>query len=170
MTKKLIAVGSLIMATFIMAATPQSSNKIRGAFSNVTALSSGATNSIQGESDGKNVLATVTLNKQSEIVNLMIVQGDNKLRLPADAYSGINGTQRAWLEERGALTALVLEGTENEKAWRLALLFHEEQLWKRQLSQEDRRSSMVTYYSRDEGMKPSKPENRIALRKRYNKD
>ncbi|NJM50152.1 MAG: hypothetical protein HC843_04100 [Sphingomonadales bacterium] len=151
-----------LIAAMLTAAAPQSPNKMRDAFSPLTALQTDMDNKLSGETDGEMVYATISLDDESRLAAIKLVQDDEELRLPKSAYAGIAGARQAWLEERGALTTLVIEGRSDDKDWRLALLFHPEQLWRRRLSVEGERKDQMTFYDRDEDMKPDDMERRKA--------
>ncbi len=163
MKRKLLAAACCSMAALIMAATPQSPNKMRSAFTPLTYLTNGKTTQLEGESDHEVVSASITLTDKGEMAKIEVIQNDERLRLPQSSYAGLSGTKQAWLEERGALTTLVLEGNAEGKDWRLALLFHPEQLWRRRLSMESQWRDNMTFYDRDEGMETTKPEKRTAF-------
>ncbi len=175
MTNRFLAAGCLGMAILITAASPHnphrlhSDNKLRSAFTVVTPLPGGAVTELQGESDDETVTAAITVSKKGVMDKITLVQDGRTLMLPQNSYAGLTGTQHAWLEERGALTTLVVEGTEmsketgKSKQWRLALLFHPEQLWRRRLSVEGQWRDSMTFYDRDDDMEASQPENRSAI-------
>jgi hypothetical protein len=163
MKRKLLAAACCCMAALIMATAPQSPNKMRSAFTPLTYLTPGDTTQLEGESDGEVVSASITLTDKGEMAEIEVIQ----LRLPQSSYTGLPGTQRAWLEERGALTTLVLEGNAEGKDWRLALLFHPDQLWRTRLSLEDQRRDTMTFYDRDEDMETTTPEKRTAFSRGY---
>jgi hypothetical protein len=163
MKRKILTIAACIMPFFIMAAAPQSPNKLRSAISPLTALSNDDTVYLEGESDDEVVSASVTLNAKGEMAEIEVMQDEGRLRLPQSSYSGLSGARQAWLEERGALTTLVLEGNSQGKDWRLALIFHPKQLWRTRLSVEDQWRDVMTFYDRDEEMQTSKPEKRTAF-------
>ncbi len=173
--KRFSAVGSLCIAVIIMAAAPSSPNKTRSAFSLLTPLSAGKTMQLLGETDKETITATISLSSNSAIADITVVQDGRALLLPLDSYAGITGAQRAWIEERGALTTLVIEGAglidgaAQTKEWRLALLFHPEQLWRRRLSVKGQRRDSMTFYNwdKDKDMETTKPKNRAVVSRGY---
>jgi hypothetical protein len=61
------------------------------------------------------------------------------------------------------MDVIVIEGVTDDKEWRLALLFHPEQLWRRRLSVEGQKKDQMIFYDRDEDdMEPTEMETRKA--------
>ncbi len=133
------------------AETYHTSNLLKDAVTSVHQLADGTRIILSGETDGEPLVAEVEVGENGMLTDLTIRQGDRALRMPADAWNERSGAKYAWLEERGSLTTLVLEGEEEDgRDWRLALLFHPEQLWKRRLSIEGDKSDLFTFYSRED--------------------
>jgi hypothetical protein len=140
------------MMIALPAAAPRSPNLLRDAFSPIVTLEPEKSAVIKGETDGDEpVSANLNLTKEGGIESLTITQDDRPLALHATAIQGLTGATRAWLEERGALTTLVVEGTEAGKDWRMALEFHPKRLWLKRVSREGQGRDEFTYYDRDDG-------------------
>ena len=104
--------------------------------------------------------ATVTLSKQQQLITTIDMTYDGvKLLLPNSAFTSLKGAQLAWLEKRGALATLIIAGEEDGEQWKVALIFHPEQLWKRRFSKDGIRRDEFTFYDRDD-MEPSEAERR----------
>ncbi|MFM9851469.1 MAG: hypothetical protein ACKVOJ_01495 [Sphingomonadaceae bacterium] len=139
------------VALATIGAAPRTANLLRDAITPMTALAPDKVTSLSGESDDEIVTADITLSgKDGAISKVAVMQDGKALRLPDSAFSAISGAKRAWLEERGALTTLVIEGVSAAKDWRLALEFHPKQLWLRRLSREGVAQDSFTYYDRDD--------------------
>jgi hypothetical protein len=130
------AVPMTLAAMAMIAAAPRSPNLLRHAISPVVALEAGKGATLSGESDGERVEARLALSAVAGLETLSISQDGQPLGVAASALQGVSGANRVWLEERGALTTLVVEGASDGKDWRLALEFHDNQLWLRRLSRE----------------------------------
>ena len=104
--------------------------------------------------------AVVTLSKQQQLItDIKMTYDDVNVLLPQSAFSSLKGAQLAWLEKRGALATLILAGEEDGKQWKVALIFHPKQLWKRRLSIAGVQRDEFTFYDRDD-MEPSDAERR----------
>jgi len=121
----------------------------RQAFTPQSDLKPSETTRIEGESDTDIVEATLTLDEDGTLDVVRMMQDNKSLRLPDSAWQGMKGARQAWLEERGALTTLVIEGEDDEGDWKLSLIFHPDQLRKRRLIREHTGKSSVTFYHRD---------------------
>ncbi len=140
-----------LAATAAHADVKRSPNMLRDAFTLLTLLKDEGTVRLVGETDDDDEAeATITLGKDGKLDVVRMHQDGVAMRLPDAAWQGITGAQQAWLEERGACTTLVIEGEDKAGEWRLALIFHPEQLWKRRLSREGRERDHFTFYNRDE--------------------
>jgi hypothetical protein len=107
--------------------------------------------------------AVVTLSKNEQRISSIKMTHDGvDLLLPDSAFTSLKGAQLAWLEKRGALPTLIIAGEEAGTQWKLALIFHPKQLWKRRLSIEGLRRDEFTFYDRDD-MEPSEPERRRTM-------
>jgi len=126
----------MLAALTTLAAAPRSPNLLRHAFSPVVPLEAGKDATLAGRTDGETVEARLALTADAGLDTLSISQNGQPLGVAAGALQGVTGANRAWLEERGALTTLVVEGASEGKDWRLALEFHDNQLWLRRLSRE----------------------------------
>ncbi len=131
------------------AAAPPATNLFRDAFSPIVPLEAGKAAELKGVTDGDEpVVARLTLADDGTLAKAEAMQDGQILLLPPSAIQGLSGAKRGWLEERGALTTLVIEGTEKAKTWRLALEFHPKQLWLRRVSREGQARDEFTYYDR----------------------
>jgi hypothetical protein len=164
------ALAVCMISSAALAVAPQSPNKLRHAFTPVSALSGNGSTSLSGTSDGDLVIAKLTLDEDRRVTNIEIKQAETTLRLPKSAYANLPGAQHAWLEERGELTTLVIEGKTDNKDWRLALLFHQDQIWRKRFTQEGDRRDVMTFYSRGEEMEASKPKKRKAFSQGFYND
>ncbi len=169
--KRVLLVASLLAISMSAAANVRHSpNKLRDAYSPLTGLQYGENNPVSGKSDGVPVIATIMLDTKGAITEIKLSKDGEQLAIPASSYTELPGAQRAWLEERGALDTLVVEGKNGGKEWRLALLFHPKQLWRRRLSVEGQRGDSMVFYSRDQHMKPSKAEDRVTSSRGFHGD
>ncbi len=152
----------------VFANVPRSPNILRDAVTPLIELVGGK-NTLTGETDGDIINATLEVTEGGTLQSISLVQDDVIMRLPASAYAGLSGARQAWVEERGALTTIVVEGAQDQKDWRLALLFHHEQLWRRRLSVEGSKRDIMTFYDRDKDAfeTASKPEPRAAVSRGY---
>jgi hypothetical protein len=160
-----LAVASV--AVPLHAAAPQSPNKMRSAITSQVMLIMADKTILSGEADGKIVTAHIELDRMSGLAKINVMQDGNEMRLPLAAYAGLIGAKSAWIEERGAMTTLVIEGHDAGKDWRIALLFNDDQLRRRRLSREGVKHDMMTFYSRDEDMVASEPEPRKSFGRGY---
>jgi hypothetical protein len=170
MKRVLLAAGLFAISMSAAASVRHSPNKLRHAYSPVTGLQYGENNPVSGNSDGAPVIATIMLDTKGAITEIKLSKDGKQLSVPASSYTELPGAQRAWLEERGALDTLVVEGENDGKAWRLALLFQTKQLWRRRLSVEGQRGDSMVFYSRDQHMKPSKAEARMTSSRGFHGD
>lgn len=138
-------------------------NVMKDAITPMTPLARGATVQLAGTTDGDEEFSVVLeTDEAGALLRMTAAQDGEKLGLPDSAFADLSGADTAWLEERGALSTLVVEGWTTEgKRWRLALEFHPKQLWKRRFSMEGERRDLFTFYSRKD-MTPSQPERRRA--------
>jgi hypothetical protein len=163
MNKWIYAITLPIIAATSIATVKNNPNEMRDAFTAVIPLPMDSDTTLSGESDDEIVKAVVSLDDKSMLAAIKVEQDGELMRLPKSSYAGLSGAKRAWLEERGALTTLVIEGLKDGKEWRLALLFHPEQLWRRRLSIEGQRKDQMIFYDRDEdNMEPTEMETRKA--------
>ena len=162
MNKWIYAITLPAIAALNIAAMSHSTNTMRDAFTPLTPLKVDDDTLLSGTSDGDEVTAKISLDDKKALAAIKVTQDDTLLRLPKSAYANMKGAQQAWIEERGALTTLVIEGEDAGKSWRLALLFHPQQLRRKRLSVEGNRKDEMTFYSRDEDMQPSKVQIRKA--------
>lgn len=157
----------ILIALVSVGAAPRTANLMRDAITPATALAAEKVITLSGESDNEIVHAEIKLAMTDRgIATITVSQDGEKLELPESAYADMKGAQTAWLEERGALTTLVIEGADAGKDWRLALLFHSEQLWERRLSREGLNRDTFIFYDRDD-MKPSKPQQRRTINRGF---
>ena len=147
------AIPMALAAIAMIAAAPRSPNLLRHAFSPVVVLEAGKDAALAGRTDGERVEARLTLTANAGLDTLSISQDGRPLGVAASALQGVSGANRAWLEERGALTTLVVEGVSDGKDWRLALEFHDTQLWLRRLSREGVAKDSFTFFE-PAGMRP----------------
>lgn len=164
MNKWIYAITLPIFAATSIAAVNHSTNKLRDAFTAEISLPIDMDTKLSGQIDDNEIVtAVVSLDEKSVLAAIKVEQDGVVMRLPKSSYAGLVGAKRAWLEERGALTTLVIEGLANGKEWRLALLFHPEQLWRRRLSVEGQTKDQMIFYDRDEdNMEPTEMETRKA--------
>lgn len=107
--------------------------------------------------------AVVTLsNQEQRITGIKMTYGDVNVLLPDSAFTSLKGAQLVWLEKRGALATLIIAGEEDGNQWKVALIFHPKQLWKRRFSQDGVRRDEFTFYDRDD-MEPSEAERRSTM-------
>jgi siroheme synthase (precorrin-2 oxidase/ferrochelatase) len=145
------ALALTLIAVSTVGAAPRTANLMRDAITPATALAADKVTTLTGESDDEKVIADITLAANGGAITKIAVSQDGKaLRLPETAYAAVAGAKIAWLEERGALTTLVIEGVTANKDWRLALEFHPKQIWLRRLSREGVAEDNFTYYDRDD--------------------
>jgi hypothetical protein len=157
----------VLIALVSTAAAPRTANLMRDAFTPQIALIAGKVVTLTGESDHEVVRAEICLSAtQSSISSITLSQDGEKPGLPESAYATMKGAKFAWLEERGKLTTLVVEGADAGKDWRLALLFHPHQLWERRLSREGVGRDNFTFYDRKD-MTPSKPQHRHTINRGF---
>jgi hypothetical protein len=141
----------LCVALITTGAAPHTANLYRDAITPVTGLAADKVTSLSGESDNEIVTADITLSgKDGAISKIVLIKDGKVLRLADAAFASISGATVAWLEERGALTTVVIEGETADRDWRLALEFHPKQLWLRRLSREGIAQDSFTYYDRDD--------------------
>jgi hypothetical protein len=157
------AMGLLTADSAVRAEVYYTTNVMRHAITPIQSLERGATVQLMGTTDGDEAFsATLETNEAGAVTRLTVAQDGAPLGLPESAFADLSGADTAWLEERGALSTLVVEGwTAEGKRWRLALEFHPKQLWKRRFSLEGERRDLYTFYSRQD-MTPSEPERRGA--------
>ncbi len=138
-------------------------NVMRDAITPRQPLTRGTVASIVGTTDGdEEFSAILNIDADGAIEAMTVAQNGERLGLPESAFADLSGADVAWLEERGALSTVIVEGnTPNGKRWRLALEFHPKQLWKRRFSVEGERRDLYTFYSRKD-MTPSETERRSA--------
>lgn len=138
-------------------------NVMRHAITPMQSLDRGATVQLMGTTDGDEAFSAILeTDEAGAITRMTVAQDGEKLGLPESAYAELSGADTAWLEERGALSTLIVEGwTQEGKRWRVALEFHPKQLWKRRFSMEGERRDLYIFYSRKD-MTPSTPERRSA--------
>ena len=148
---------SMFATPLLLALAPPSPNVMRSAIAPLVMLEAGKTIRLQGSTDGKQTVeAAIAISAQGGMLSAVSVSQDGKaLTLPESAWQGLEGARHAWLEERGALTTLVVEGESEGKDWRLALEFHPRQLWLRRLSREGEAKDSFIFYDRD-NLKPQK--------------
>jgi hypothetical protein len=146
----------LLTMPLLLAATNLPS---RWALTEAGAITSGTALELAATTDGdQSLTASVMVQKaDAALIAISVVQDGRPLGLPASAFIGLKGATRAWLEERGALSTLVIEGLDGEGKWRLALEFHPKQLWLRRLSRQGQAKDSFTYYDRDD-LKPGDPQ------------
>ncbi len=121
----------------------------------VTDLGAGQDVRLNGTTDGHPFVAHIVLDKQGNLASISLVENDMPVRMPTSCCEGLAGANHAWVEERGALTTIVVEGAIDGKTWRLALESHEEQLWLKRLSRQGERRDSFTYFDRKD-FEPSK--------------
>jgi hypothetical protein len=169
--KIFVFIPTLLVAASTYAATPRSPNLMRYAFAPITTVAPGEAITLSGKTDKDELVQAVVQSRKPDasLVKIMVSQDGKALTLPADAFAGVTGANRAWLEERGALTTLVIEGAQFGKDWRLALEFHPKQLWLRRLSREGVARDEFTYYER-KAMTAMKPQLRRAHVYGFNQD
>ncbi len=111
----------------------------------------GAALELVATTDGDEPLTAriVTDKADARLTAITVSQDGRELRLPGSAYAGLTGASRAWLEERGALSTLLVEGKDSAGRYHLALEFHPEQLWLRRLSREGVSRDSFTFYDRE---------------------
>lgn len=138
-------------------------NVLRHAITPMQPLARGAVTNLSGVTDGKQEFSAILdINADGAIAAMTVAQDGERLALPDSAFDGLSGADTAWLEERGSLSTVIVEGwSADGKRWRLALEFHPKQLWKRRFSMEGEHRDLYTFYSRKD-MTPSKPERRSA--------
>jgi hypothetical protein len=140
-----------LIAVSTVSAAPRTANLMRDAITPATALVADKVTTLRGESDDEVVSADIAMAAKDGALTKIAVSQDGKvLGLPETAYAGLSGAKIAWIEERGALTTLVIEGVTANQDWRLALEFHPKQLWLRRLSREGVVQDNFTYYDRDD--------------------
>ena len=129
-------------------------NVLKDAVTPMVRLEPGTGNHLTGMTDGEEPLsAHITLDDARTITTLAVSQDGQALFMPDSAWNTLTGADTAWLEERGALSTLVLEGYDAEiRRWRVALLFHDAQLWKRRASLEGQGRDQFTFYDRKDGI------------------
>jgi hypothetical protein len=155
--KTLISLTAVFAATTALAAAPPPVGTWRHAVTPALDIPADQPLTLSGETDGERVEAIIDLNKADRSIASIAVRQDGQLLLtPPSSWTGLNGASRAWIEERGALTTVVVEGTANAKAWRLALEYHPEQLWLRRVSRVGENRDSFTYFDRED-LAPSKP-------------
>ncbi len=161
----------ILIALACVAATPRTPNLLRDAITPAVAIVPGKPLALTGQTDGKQkVSAQIDSDHlDARLTHIAISQDGNALSLPAVAYADMKGANRAWLEERGALTTIVVEGVETGKDWRLALEFHPKQLWLRRLSREGVNRDAFTYFDRND-LKPQRVQRRRSYERGFNQD
>ena len=157
------ALGLLTADSAVRAEAYYTANVLRYAITPMQPLTRGAVISLSGVTDGdEEFSAILDVDAEGGIAAMTVAQDGKALGLPASAFAGLSGADIAWLEERGALSTVIVEGwTPEEKRWRLALEFHPKQLWKRRYSMEGENRDLYTFYSRKD-MTPTEPERRGA--------
>ncbi len=113
-----------------------------------------ATIQIEGTTDDESLTAIITT-AGTGVKAVAVQQADHKLGLPESAFTGLTGAKQAWLEERGALSTLIIAGSDAGGDWRLALEFHQRHLWLRRLSRAGEGRDSFIWYAHDD-LKPSK--------------
>ncbi len=157
------AIGLLTADSAARAEVYYTPNVMRHAITPMQPLARGAAVQLMGTTDGDEEFSVqLATDEAGAIMRMTVAQDGTQLGLPDSAFADLSGADTAWLEERGALSTLVVEGwTPEGKRWRLALEFHPKQLWKRRFSLEGERRDLFTFYSR-QNMTPSTPERRSA--------
>jgi hypothetical protein len=161
----------ILIAFACIAATPRSPNLLRDAFTPVVVIVPGQPLALSGSTDGKKAVnAEINSTKgDARLTHIAVRQDGHALSLPDVAYVDLTGANRAWLEERGALTTLVIDGVETGKDWRLALEFHPKQVWLRRLSREGVNRDAFTYFDRHD-LKPQHVQWRRSQERGFNQD
>jgi hypothetical protein len=152
----------------LIAASPSSPHLTSSAFTQAMPLNGGEKLTLEGRTDrDEAVVAEIAVTKDgTKLSSISVKQDDQQLILPAFSYDTVTGARRAWLEERGALTTLVIEGNNAGKDWQLALEFHPKQLWLRRLSVEGENRDHFTFYRGDK-LEKTREFRRHSLHRRF---